>query len=107
MTTFDERKDAYESKFAHDAELRFRAEARRNRLLGRWAATELGKEGAEMDAYALSVVQADLEEVGDDDVFRKIRGDFDAGGVEQTDEVIRRQMAEFLIVAAEQIEKDG
>ncbi len=71
MTTFDERKDAYENKFARDAELKFRAEARRNRLLGQWAAAELGKTGPEADAYALSVVQADLEEAGDDDVFRR------------------------------------
>jgi hypothetical protein len=107
MTTFDERKDAYESKFAHDAELKFRAEARRNRMLGQWAAAELGKTGAEADAYALSIVQADLEEAGDDDVFRKIRADFDAAGVEQSDHQIRRQMDELLITAAEQIEKSG
>ncbi len=107
MTTFDERKDAYENKFAHDAELKFRAEARRNRMLGQWAAAELGKSGAEADAYALSIVQADLEEAGDDDVFRKIRADFDAAGVEQSDHQIRRQMDELLIAAAEQIEKDG
>ena len=107
MTTFDERKDAYENKFAHDAELQFRAEARRNRLLGQWAAAELGKTGAEADAYALSIVQADLEEAGDEDVFRKIRADFDAGNVDQSDHQIRRQMDEFLIQAAEQIEKEG
>jgi hypothetical protein len=107
MTTFDERKDAYENKFARDAELKFRAEARRNRLLGQWAAAELGKTGAEADAYALSIVQADLEEAGDDDVFRKIRADFDAAGVEQSDHQIRRQMDELLITAAEQIEKGG
>lgn len=107
MTTFDERKDAYESKFAHDAELKFRAEARRNRMLGQWAAAELGKTGADADAYALSIVQADLEEAGDDDVFRKIRADFDAAGVNQSDHQIRRQMDELLIQAAEQIEKNG
>ena len=105
MTSFDERKDAYENKFAHDAELKFRAEARRNRMLGQWAAEELGKTGAEADAYALSIVQADLEEAGDEDVFRKIRADFDAAGVEQSDHQIRRQMDELLIDAAEQIEK--
>jgi len=107
MTSFDERKDAYENKFARDAELKFRAEARRNRMLGQWAAAELGKTGAEADAYALSIVQADLEEAGDDDVFRKIRADFDAAGVEQSDHQIRRQMDELLINAAEQIEKGG
>lgn len=107
MSSFDERKDAYENKFARDAELKFRAEARRNRLLGHWAAEKLGKTGAEADAYALSVIQADLEEAGDDDVFRKVRADFDEAGVEQSDHQIRRQMEEFLIQAAEQIEKSG
>lgn len=107
MSTFDERKDAYENKFAHDAELKFRAEARRNRLLGQWAAAELGKTAAEADAYALSIVQADLEEAGDDDVFRKIRADFDAAGVTTADDAIRHKMDELLIAAAEQIEKEG
>lgn len=107
MSTFDERKDAYENKFAHDAELRFRAEARRNRLLGHWAAEQLGKTGPDADAYSLSVIQADLEEAGDDDVFRKIRGDFDEAGVTTSDADIRRQMDEMLIAAAEQIERDG
>ena len=107
MTTFDERRDAYENKFARDEELRFRAEARRNRLLGQWAAAELGKTEAETKIYALSVVRANLEEAGDDDVFRKIRADFDAAGVEKSDHQIRRHMEEFLIAAAEQIEKDG
>ena len=107
MSTFDERKDAYENKFAHDAELRFRAEARRNRLLGQWAAAALGKTDAEADAYALSIVQADLEEAGDDDVFRKVRADFDAAGVATPDDEIRKKMDELLIAAAEQIEKEG
>ncbi len=107
MSTFDERKDAYENKFARDAELRFRSEARRNRLLGQWAAAEMGKSGAEADAYALAVVQADLEEAGDDDVFRKIRADFDEAGIDKSDHQIRRQMEELLIKAAEQIENEG
>ena len=107
MTTFDERKDAYENKFAHDAELKFRAEARRNRLLGKWAAGELGKSGPEADAYALTIVQADLEEAGDEDVFRKVRGDFDAAGLAKSDDEIREQMDKLLITAAEQIEKEG
>ena len=107
MSTFDERKDAYENKFAHDAELRFRAEARRNRLLGHWAAEQLGKTGADADAYSLGVVKADLEEAGDEDVFRKVRGDFDAAGVSTSDAEIRKQMDEMLITVAEQIERDG
>ena len=107
MTTFDERKDAYENKFAHDAELRFRAEARRNRLLGKWVAGELGKSDAEADAYARTIVQADLEEAGDNDVFRKVRADFDAAGVAKSDEEIRNQMESLLIAAADQIESEG
>jgi hypothetical protein len=105
MTTFDERKDAYENKFAHDAELKFRAEARRNRLLGHWAAAALGKTGAEADAYALTIVQADLQEAGDEDVFRRVRADFDAAGVAKSDAEIREQMDVLLVKAAEQIEK--
>ena len=80
MTTFDERKDAFERKFAHDEELRFKATARRNKLLGLWAAGELGKTGADADAYAKCVVMADFEEAGDEDVLRKVRTDLEAAG---------------------------
>jgi len=107
MTTFDKRKDAYESKFARDAELRFRAEARRNRLLGRWAAEQMGKKGADIDAYAMTVVQADFEQAGDEDVFRKIRGDFDSAGVKQSDHQIRTRMDELLAEAVDQIENEA
>ena len=79
MSTFDQRKDAFENKFAHDEELRFKASARRNKLLGLWAAEKLGKSGAEADAYAKSVVVADFEEAGDEDVVRKVKADFAAG----------------------------
>src|SRR5690606_17861150 len=103
MTTFDKRKDAFESKFAHDAELRFKAEARRNKLLGLWAAGLLGKTADDADAYAREVVAADFEEAGDEDVFRKIRQDFDAAGVEQSDHQIRRTMDELLETAVNQI----
>ena len=106
MTTFDKRKDAFESKFARDAELRFKAEARRNKLLGLWAAKEMGKSGPEADAYAKSVVASDFEEAGDEDVFRKIRGDFDAAGVAQSDHQIRRRMEELMETAMEQIENE-
>ncbi|MEM9263402.1 MAG: DUF1476 domain-containing protein, partial [Pseudomonadota bacterium] len=75
MTTFDDRKNRYEGKFAHAAELRFKAEARRDKLLGRWAAEHMGLTGDKVEEYANSVVVADLEEPGDDDVFRKIKGD--------------------------------
>ena len=107
MTTFDDREDKFEKQFAHDAELRFKAEARRNKLLGVWAADLLGKTGADAEAYAKDVIKADLEEAGDEDVFRKIRADFDAGGVEQSDHQIRRQMDDFLAEAVEQIQNEG
>jgi hypothetical protein len=104
MTTFDKRKDAYESKFARDEELKFKATARRNKLLGLWAAEKLGKSGEEADAYAREVIRSDMEEAGDDDVFRKVRGDFDAAGVDQSDHQIRRTMDELMGEAVAQIE---
>ncbi len=107
MTTFDKRKDAFESKFAHDAELRFKAEARRNKLLGLWAAGLLGKTGDAAEAYAKEVVVADFEQAGDEDVFRKIRQDFDAAGVEQSDHQIRRTMDELLETAVNQIKGEA
>ncbi|MBO6639525.1 MAG: DUF1476 domain-containing protein [Roseitalea sp.] len=99
-----DRKDAFENKFAHDAELRFKAEARRNKLLGLWAAELMGKSGDDAEAYAKEVIAADFEEPGDEDVFRKVRGDFDAAGVEQSDHQIRRTMDELMVRAAEEIE---
>ncbi len=104
MTTFDKRKEGYENKFAHDEELRFKATARRNKLLGLWAAEKLGRSGDEAQAYAREVIRADMQEAGDADVFRKIRSDFDAAKVEQSDHQIRRTMDELLAVAVEQIE---
>ncbi|MCK5745174.1 MAG: DUF1476 domain-containing protein [Oricola sp.] len=104
MTTFDDREDKFEKKFAHDAELRFKAEARRNKLLGLWAAGLMGKSGADADAYAKEVIKADFEEAGDEDVFRKVRADFDAAGVDQSDHQIRRQMQDFLVEAVRQIQ---
>jgi hypothetical protein len=77
MTTFDNREAAFENKFALDEELRFRATARRNKLLGLWAAQQMGKSGPEAEAYAKSVVLADFQEAGDDDVLRKVRGDLE------------------------------
>ena len=99
MTTFDKREEGFEKKFAHDEELQFKAGARRNKLLGLWAAEKLGLAGAEAEAYAKSVVVADFEEAGDEDVFRKIRGDFDAKNVDQSDHQIRRTMDELLAKA--------
>jgi hypothetical protein len=106
MTTFDKRKDAFESKFAHDEELRFKAEARRNRLLGMWAAELLGKSGDDAEEYAKAVVAADFEEAGEEDVFRKVRADFDEAGVEQSDHQIRRTMDELMATAIEQIRSE-
>jgi hypothetical protein len=104
MTTFDQRKDAFENKFAHDEELRFKATARRNKLLGLWAAEKLGKSGAEADAYAKSVVVADFEEAGDEDVVRKVKSDFALANVNTSDAEIRTVMTELLIKAAEDIQ---
>jgi len=103
MTTFDKREEGFEKRFAVDEELKFKANARRNKLLGLWAAEKLGISGAEAEAYAKAVVLADLEEVGDDDVFRKIRKDFDAKGVTESDHQIRRTMDEFMAKAIESI----
>ncbi|GAA5540601.1 MULTISPECIES: DUF1476 domain-containing protein [Brucella/Ochrobactrum group] len=107
MTTgMDDRRDAFEKKFAHDADLRFKAEARRNKLLGLWAAERLGKKDGEAEAYARDVIAADFIEAGDDDVFRKIRTDFDEGGVTDSDETIREKMQLFLEEAIRQIQQD-
>ena len=103
MTTFDKREDAFEKQFAHDEELKFKATARRNKRLGLWAAEKLGLSGAEADSYALAVVMADFEEPGDHDVMRKIRKDFDAKGVEQSDHQIGRVMAELMAKAVADI----
>jgi hypothetical protein len=103
MTTFDKREEGFEKKFAHDEELRFKANARRNKLLGAWAAEKLGLSGAEADAYAKDVVMADFEEAGDKDVFNKLRKDFDAKGVAQSDHQIRRTMDDLMEQAISQI----
>ena len=104
MTTFDQRKDAYENKFAHDEELRFKATARRNKLLGLWAAEKLGKSGADAEAYAKSVVVADFEEAGDEDVVRKVKNDFALANINASDADIRTVMTDLLIKAAEDIQ---
>lgn len=106
MSELDKRGDAYENKFAHDAELKFKAEARRNKLLGHWAAELLGKSGDEIADYAKEVVRADFDEPGDEDVFRKLRADFDAAGVTQSDDDIRAKMNGLMATAVEQIESE-
>ena len=89
MTSFNDRERAFEAKFAHDSEIEFRITARRNRLLGQWAAEKMGLTVEETDAYAKAVVQADFEEAGDEDVIRKLAGDLTAAGVEISDAEIR------------------
>jgi hypothetical protein len=103
MTTFDKREEGFEKKFAHDEELQFKAMARRNKLLGLWAAEKLGKTGVDADAYAKEVVLADFEEAGDNDVLRKVAGDLKAQGIDES--AIRAQMGTLLAVAIEQIKK--
>jgi hypothetical protein len=99
MTTFDKREEAFEQQFAHDEELKFKATARRNKLLGLWAAEKLGLTGAEADSYALSIVMHDFEDKSEHDVSRKIRKDFDAKGVDQSDHQIARTMNDFMAKA--------
>jgi hypothetical protein len=104
MSTFDKREEAFEKKYALDEEQKFKATARRNRKLGAWVAEKIGLAGAEADAYAKSVVAADFEEAGDDDVFRKVRGDLDAKGMQSvSDAEIRNKMVELLALAAAEV----
>ena len=103
MSQFDDRKKGYESKFAHDAELKFKAEARRNRLLGLWAAEKLGKSGDEAAEYAKEVVRSDFEEAGDEDVYRKVAGDL---GDKSNEDEIRTKMRELRVEADRQIEAE-
>lgn len=107
MTSFDDRKDSFEKKFAHDAALRFKAEARRNKLLGLWAAKLMGLEGEKADAYAKEVVKSDFEEAGDEDVFRKVKGDLDKAGADQSEHQVRQRMSEFMAEAMKQIQNEG
>ena len=104
-TTFDEREEGFEKKFAHDEDLRFKAIARRNRLLGQWAAEQLGLRAAEAEAYAKEVVMSEFTE--DHDVFRKIRRDFDAKGIAQSDHQIRRAMDQLREQALAQVKATG
>ena len=103
MTTFDKREQGFENMFAHDEEMRFKAHARRNKMLGLWAAEKLGLSGDAAENYAKEVVVADFEEPGDDDVLRKLRKDFDAKGVTQSDQQIRATMNDLMEQAIAQI----
>lgn len=107
MTTFNKREESFEAKFAHDAELKFKAEARRNRMLGEWVAEKLGRSGDDVAAYVKEVIKSDFEEAGDNDVFEKVKKDLNDAGVDQSDHQIRRTMDEFFAKAIEQIQSDG
>src|SRR5262249_17174928 len=106
MTTFDEREKSFERKFALDEDLKFRSEQRRNRLLGEWAAGKLGMTGPAVEDYVKALRKADLASKGHDDVFRKLRADFDAKGVAISDAELRRAMSEHLAQAVSQIEAE-
>jgi len=104
MSSFDKREEGFESKFAHDEELRFKARARRNKLVGLWAAEKLGLAGVAAEAYAANIVTADLENPGSDSVFSTLRKDFDDKGVAQSDHQIRRTMEETMARAVAEIQ---
>jgi len=103
MTTFDDRERAFETKFAHDQEMMFRITARRNRLVGEWAAALMGLNAAETDAYSKAVVQADFEEAGDEDMVRKLLGDLVSAGVDIDDARIRHALEDKLVEARRQL----
>jgi hypothetical protein len=103
MTTFDDRENAFENKFAHDQDMAFRVTARRNKLIGQWAAQKMGLTAEETDSYAKSVVQADFEEAGDEDVIRKLLGDLIAAGVDTSDEDVRAAMGDLMVEARRQL----
>ena len=103
MTSFSDREKSFEKKFAMDEELKFRSEARRNKMLGLWAAEKLGKSGADAETYSKEVIAADVAEQGEEDVYRKLRRDFDAAGIDMSEHRIRRAMSEFMTQAVAQI----
>ncbi|MEY4502538.1 MAG: hypothetical protein RIS52_2428 [Pseudomonadota bacterium] len=103
MTTFDDRERAFENMFAHDEEMAFRVTARRNKLVGQWAALKMGLTPEETDSYAKGIVQADFEEGGDEDVVRKLLGDLTAAGIETSDEEIRKALTDQTVEARRQL----
>ena len=107
MPTFEDREKGFEAKFTHDQEQRFKIAARRNRLLGLWAAERLGLAGAEAEAYAKQVVMADFEKPGDDDVIAKVVGDLKAKGIAISPGVVRAELEKFAQVARDQMMKKG
>ncbi|MBI1233575.1 DUF1476 domain-containing protein [Hyphobacterium sp. SN044] len=107
MTSMDDREKAFENKYAHDQALEFKAVARRNKLLGLWAAELMGIEGEAAANYAKEVVKADFEEAGHEDVYRKVKGDLDAKGVDMSEHLIRKQMDDLLATARQQVQAEG
>jgi len=107
MTSMDDREKAFENKYAHDQALEFKAVARRNKLLGLWAAELMGLEGEAAANYAKEVVKADFEEAGHEDVYRKVKGDLDAKGVDMSEHLIRKQMDDLLATARQQVQAEG
>jgi hypothetical protein len=107
MSSFDERESSFENKFKHDKELEFKATARRNKLLGLWAANLLGIHGAEAEAYAKTVVKADLEQPGDQDVVNKLLGDFKQRSIDMSEHRLRKQMTELMSAAVAQIKAEA
>lgn len=103
MSTFDEREQGFENKFKHDEEFKFKAMARRNKLLGLWAADLLGLNDAEAQAYAQEVVKSDFEKPGDDDVLEKVFGDLQTKGLDTSEHIVRKHMDELLTVAMQQV----
>lgn len=107
MTQFDDREKSFEAKASHDQEQEFKSVARRNKLLGLWAAGELGLSGEEAESYAKEVVISDFDEPGDDDVLRKVLGDLQAKGIDTSEHLIRKEMDELLEVARAQIRSEA
>ena len=107
MADFNEREKAFEAKFKLDEELKFKATARRNRLLGHWAGEKMGFSEAECDAYAKEVIISDFEKPGDDDVLQKVLTDFQGKSVEESEQSLRKKMDELMEVAIEQIQNEG
>ena len=104
MTTFDERQKGFEKKFAHDADLKFKAESRRNKMLAEWAGAKMGLSGAALEDYIKAVRKADLAEAGDEDVFKKVKADLAAKSVSVADADLRKQMVDFLAKAVSEVE---
>jgi hypothetical protein len=107
MSGIDDRESGFENKFAHDQELDFKANARRNKLLGLWAADMMGLDGEAATVYAKTVIVADFEEAGDDDVFRKVKADLTAKKVEISDHLLRKKMDELLAEARHQVQTES